>query len=102
MKLRWTERARRDLLEIGSYIGRDNPEVARRWVETLRDLARKAAAKPGMGRVVPEFQRTDVREVLLRSYRVVYRLREDAVEVLTVFEGHRLLDRTTLAHNEPE
>ena len=102
MKLRWTDGARRDLLDIGRHVARGDPIAARRWVERLREQARKARRNPHIGRVVPEFQRTDVREVLLRSYRIVYRLREDAGEVLTVFEGHRLLDRTTLAHNEPE
>lgn len=33
MKLRWTRRARQDLIEIGRYIARDKPEAARRWAE---------------------------------------------------------------------
>ena len=91
MKLRWTERARRDLLDIGDYIARDNRTAARAWVERLRNRARKAAHAPQAGRVVPEFGRDDVREVFLRTYRIVYRIREDAIHVLTVFEGHKLL-----------
>ncbi len=43
-------------------------------------------------RVVPEFGREDIREVFLRSYRLVYLIGDDAIEVLTVFEGHRLLE----------
>jgi toxin ParE1/3/4 len=97
VKLLWTHRSRRDLLEIGGYIARDNPQRARRWVGRLRLRARKAAEMPNAGRIVPEFQREDVREVFLQSYRIVYQVREDAVVVLTVFEGHRLLhsDHTT-------
>ena len=91
MKLRWTARARRDLSAIGRYIARDDPVAARRWLERLRARARSAAKKPRVGRVVPELQREDLREVLLRTYRIVYRVREDAIHVLTVFEGHRLL-----------
>lgn len=98
MKLRWTDRARRDLLAIGRYIAQDNPSTARRWVERLRERARQAAATPLAGRVVPELQRDDIREVFLRNYRIVYRVREDAIDVLTVFEGHRLLK----AENLPE
>jgi plasmid stabilization system protein ParE len=44
---------------------------------------------PLAGRMVPEFQRKDLREVLLRSYRIVYLVGADAIEVVTVFEGHR-------------
>jgi toxin ParE1/3/4 len=96
MKLQWTDRARRDLVAIGRYIARDNPAAARRWVERLRTRAQQAATMPMAGRVVPELQRDDIREVFLRTYRIVYRIREDAIDVLTVFEGHRLFDTTDL------
>jgi plasmid stabilization system protein ParE len=91
MTLRWTDQARRDLLATGSYIARDDPVAARRWVDRLRARARAATRHPLAGRVVPEFDRQDIREVLLGSYRLVYRLRPRAIHVLTVFEGHRLL-----------
>jgi len=90
MKLLWTDKARRDLLAIGRFIARDNPRAARTWVEKLRERARKAALTPLAGRVVPERSEQEVREVILRNYRIVYRVYEDAIHVLTVFEGHRL------------
>ena len=93
MKLRWSDRARRDLLAIGRYIASDKPDAARHWIEQLRERARLAAESPLAGRVVPELGREDVREVFLRSYRNVYRVGQDAVDVLTVFEGHRLLPK---------
>lgn len=96
MKLRWTRRAQRDLLAISRYIARDDPLAARQWIGRLRERARKAAATPLAGRVVPELQRTDIREVFVRTYRIVYRVHEDAIDVLTVFEGHRLFDAGTL------
>jgi addiction module RelE/StbE family toxin len=89
-KLIWTDRARRDLLAIGRYIARDNPRAAREWVERLRKRARDAAKMPLTGRRVPEKDREEIREVLLRNYRIVYRVHEHALQVLTVFEGHRL------------
>ena len=94
MRLRWTARARKDLLEIAGYIARDDPAAARRWVERLRDRARRAAELPMSGRVVPEIGRPDIREVFVRNYRIVYRVLEVEVHVLTVFEGHRLLPST--------
>jgi plasmid stabilization system protein ParE len=71
VKLRWTDRARRDLLDIGRYIAQDNTAAARSWVERLREKARHAAANPLAGRVVPEWQSDDVREVFLKAYRIV-------------------------------
>ncbi len=93
MKLRWTRRARRDLVEIARYIERDKREAARRWVARLRQRARAVAELPRSGRRVPETARDDVREVLVRSYRIVYLIDAETVWILTVFEGHRLFPR---------
>lgn len=89
MNLRWTERAAIDLIVIGDYIAADNPAAARSWVERLRQRAIKAAKIPLAGRVVPELGRDDVREVFQRTYRIVYKIVDDGIVVLTVFEGHR-------------
>jgi toxin ParE1/3/4 len=54
--------------------------------------AKAAVDVPFAGRRVPEFSREDVREVFLKSYRIVYRVTQRHCEVLTVFEGHRRLE----------
>ncbi|HXO22894.1 MAG TPA: type II toxin-antitoxin system RelE/ParE family toxin, partial [Thermoanaerobaculia bacterium] len=77
--------------EIASYIARDSPEAARRWLARLQERARLAAETPFAGRVVPEFSVPDLREVLVGNYRIVYRVGSEAIQVIAVFEGHRLL-----------
>jgi len=89
----WTDRAVSDLEAIGDFIADDNPVAAERWVRVLIAAAEGAAAMPMAGRRVPELGRDDIREVLKRTYRVVYRVRGDRVEVLAIFEGHRLFPR---------
>src|SRR5262249_39937873 len=89
-QLRWTRRAEADLEAISDYIAADDPVAAARWAEKLLERARKAALLPFGSRVVPEFKMEDLPEVQLRTYRIVYRIRGHEVEVLTVFEGHRL------------
>jgi len=89
LRLRWSTRAEADLEAIGDYIARDNPEAAERWVTKILEQARRAADAPLAGRVVPEFRQNTLREFLLRSYRIVYRIHEEEVQVITVFEGHR-------------
>ncbi len=88
--------ALRDLDAIRRYIARDDPAAARRWVTRLQARARLAASASLAGRIVPEVDKADVREVFLRSYRIVYRVRDEEVSVLTVFEGHRLFPDTTI------
>jgi addiction module RelE/StbE family toxin len=89
MRLVWTARAERDLIEIARYIAHDSPRAALEWVERLRGRARDAVDNPLVGRVVPELGQTDVRELVLRDYRIVYRAERERIVVLTVFEGHR-------------
>lgn len=87
--IHWTDRALSDLEAIGEYIARDSPAAAARWVTRLMTVAENVALAPRTDRRVPELARADVRETFLRTYRIVYRLRQDRMEILTVFEGHR-------------
>jgi len=96
----WSQRARDDLLAIGQYIARDDAKAARRWVEKLRRSAREVALSPRSGRRVPEINREEIREIILRSYRIVYRVTEKGIEILTVFEGHRLLSERVSKEKE--
>lgn len=75
MKIIWTERSAHALEAIGAYIAQDNPEAATRWLARLIARAEKAAVIPHGGRIVPELGRDDVREVFVRTYRIVYRSR---------------------------
>ncbi len=83
--------AEHDLREIAAYIGRDDRVAARRWLQKLRARARSAARAPKAGRKVPEYDREDLREVLLGAYRLGYRLSATDVVLLFVIEGHQRL-----------
>jgi plasmid stabilization system protein ParE len=96
LRIVWTSRALRDLRDIGDFIARDNPEAAESWVGELVHAVEALAELPRSGRVVPELGREDIREVVRRSYRIVYRVRSRTLEVLTLFEGRRLLPRRAI------
>jgi toxin ParE1/3/4 len=88
--IRWTEQAVADPEAIRDYVARDSVRYATLLVERLIASLDQVSQFPEIGRVVPEYQRPDIREIILGSYRVVYRLRTGAAEVLTVFHGARL------------
>ena len=96
MKVAWARRARRDLSDIGRYIRRDNPNAARTWVARLFKRAELIGLSPLGGRVVPELDRSDVREVFERTYRIIYQVRKGSILVLAVLEGHHLLRNTDI------
>jgi addiction module RelE/StbE family toxin len=80
-----------DLEEIADYIARDDSKAAEVWVQRLLEAADRAAVFPHSGRVVPELRDESIREVLLRNYRIIYRVRRGGILVLTVIEGRRRL-----------
>jgi plasmid stabilization system protein ParE len=100
MKVVWSIRALNDLDAIAEYIARDDALAARRWIDKIKVRAIRAARVPGTGRVVPEYRRPDIREVLLRSYRILYALQPRRCLVLRVIEGHQRLPglRSLLIH----
>lgn len=100
MKLRWTLHARNDLLNIATFISSDNPTAARTWIEELRGQARIAALYPRAGRMVPEMNRDDVREVLVRTYRIAYLITDSEIHVLTVFDGRRLFPMSAVSKSQ--
>ncbi len=90
-EVEWTRRARRDVLEIGDFIARDKPTAAADWVRRLVATVERIALFPYSGRVVPEVDRPDIREVVIENYRIVYLVGTTRIAILTVFESHRLL-----------
>ncbi len=92
MKVTFTAQALQRLVEIEDHISLDNPRAAEALVDKLITRAEALVDGPGIGRLVPEVPQGDLRELIVNSYRIVYRVRAERVEVLTVFEGHRLLD----------
>ena len=92
--VRWTPQALEDLDAIRAYVSRDSVQYAALLVERLFTAVDRLEVFPESGRIVPEFQRRDVREIILGSYRIVYSLQADRAVVLTVFHGARLFPKT--------
>jgi toxin ParE1/3/4 len=91
MKISWTQEALDRLIEIEEHIAKDNPARVIQFVDQLIEHTELVSDTPHMGRTVPEPANADIRELVFKKYRIVYRLREKRIEILTVFEGHRLL-----------
>jgi addiction module RelE/StbE family toxin len=100
MKVIWTEQAWERLLEIERFIARDDPRAAARLIDKLIDRGDALAGHPERGRRLPELPESGLRELIVGNYRIVYRRTPKAVEVLTVFEGHRLLRQDELPTGE--
>ena len=91
MKVIWSRESLRQLIEIEHFISKDNPERALKFIDRLIDRGEKVKDYPYKGRIVPEFSLNEIREVFEKTYRIVYKISDDKIEILTVFEGHRQL-----------
>lgn len=85
----WTDTALGHLRSIHEYIAEHSPVYAQRVVDRLTRRSVQIGTFPNSGRMVPEFQRVDVREVLEGPYRVIYYVRPDRIDVVAVFHGAR-------------
>ena len=96
VEVRWTPQAADDLEAITEFIAQDSPQYASLFaVDTVAAIER-IGAFPMIGRVVPEKNDPSIREIILGNYRIVYRLRDSIVQVLTIYHGARLLDPSRL------
>lgn len=93
MKIFWTKEALLRLQEIEEYISRDNSVAAIEFVDKLISVAETIVDYPEKGRVVPELSIEKIREVLHKNYRIVYLIKKNSIDILTVFEGHQLLKK---------
>ncbi len=87
----WSRRALRDLESIAEYIAADSPTYAGIVVENVVNQTKTLAKFPLAGRKVPEFDDENIRELLIYSYRIIYRLQADTVMIAAVIHGKRIL-----------
>jgi toxin ParE1/3/4 len=91
VKVVWTPRAQRRLQELHDYIAEDQPTNAVRWIARVLLRGEQLGDHPLSGRIVPEYQRDSVREVFEGDYRIIYRVRSQQVDVLSVRHGAQSL-----------
>jgi toxin ParE1/3/4 len=87
----WSAEAEADLQGIAAHIAARSPENARRVIDRFRDVFEALVDFPYAHRVVPEFGDPARRETFVHEYRLMYRVEDDAITVLRVVHGRRLL-----------
>jgi toxin ParE1/3/4 len=90
-RLIWAPAARLDLKDLVAYIAEDNPTAARKFMRSLFQVVERLSQFPRSGRIVPEFKDPNLREVIRRPCRIVYRIKseEEVIEIVRVWHGAR-------------
>ena len=95
MNVHWTDTALRHLDAIHRYIAQDSPAYAKRMIDRLTRRSQQIADFPLSGRMVPEYETTQVREVIEGPYRIVYYIKPGQIDVLAVIHGAQDITRST-------
>jgi toxin ParE1/3/4 len=85
----WTLAAWNDLETVADFISRDSPYYAAAWVRNVRDAARSLNLMSMRGRVVPEIGDRRIRELIVQSYRLIYKVERSRVAILGIIHGAR-------------
>ena len=93
MRLIWSPMAVEDIEELRDHIAAESPQQAAVVVRRLVAAAESLTDLPGRGRVVPEVGDDAIRELIIRPFRLVYRVSETAVGIVTVLRSTRLFPR---------
>jgi addiction module RelE/StbE family toxin len=90
-KIIFSEPAIDDLKSIVGFISKDNQEAAARMGGKLIESIRHLANFPRFGRVVPEQNDENVREIIFKPYRIFYRVRDEikVIEVIRFWHAAR-------------
>jgi toxin ParE1/3/4 len=96
MKIRWSPLSLNRIVKIAGFIAEDKSDASEQWVDSIFKSVENLMEFPEMGRIVPEIQRKEIREILTGNYRIIYRIDKDLISVLTVRHGKQLLSKKDL------
>jgi len=98
-KVQWTSNAKEDLLNIVTYIKEDSPTIARDIYEKIKEKAHSSNLFPLRGRVVPELQKEGItmyRELISSVWRVMYKVDNDTVYIMAIFDSRQNVEELLL------
>jgi plasmid stabilization system protein ParE len=87
--VRWSVPARNDLKQIHDFIAKDSKYYARKVIQDIVAKTETLNDFPEAGRVVPEISDQNIRELLVYSYRLVYEISAEDIEILAIIHGRR-------------
>lgn len=91
-QVKWTKTAQYDLEEIIDFIAVDNLSHAQDVLYRIQTKAKDLKTFPQRGRIVPELREVDIllyHELVIRPWRIIYRLEKNSVFVLAVLDSRR-------------
>ena len=97
VKLEWQEIASDDLIEIYNYIYLNSIYYAFKTINGITDLTTYLETSPYMGRKIPEYNEEDKRELIYKSYRIMYQIESNKVFIRRIWHSARMLPQNLIS-----
>ena len=91
MRIIWSLLAVDRASEIADYIAQDKPSAAKKWIDTIFSKVEKLKSSPEIGRIVPEINDSQFRELIYGNYHIIYRIETKQISILTIRHGRQIL-----------
>jgi toxin ParE1/3/4 len=91
MRIIWSPLAVDRASEITDYIAQDKPSAAEKWIDTVFSKVEQLKSSPEIGRIVPEINDSQFRELIYGNYRIIYRIETKQISILTIRHCRQIL-----------
>ena len=92
VRINWTLQSVGDLENIYEFIFKDSPKYAKIQIIRIRDRIKLLKRHPKLGRIVPEIDKENIRELIFGNYRIIYQIKSsNLIEIITVHHSAKLL-----------
>lgn len=92
VEIKWTSNALEELDDIANYISKDSFNYAQIVIKQIYEMVSHLKQFPKIGRKVPEYNNPNLREILYKNYRIIYLMKENCLEIISVIHGNRRLN----------
>jgi toxin ParE1/3/4 len=94
VKINWTPVSLEDLKNIFDYISEDSNRYAQITINKIYLRVSSLKTQPHSGRIVPEFNDENIREIIDGNYRIVHEIISDyQIDILRIFHSARILKK---------
>ncbi len=95
MEIIFTERFLRRIEEYSDFIALNDISKAVQWARGVYERCEQLRSQPKSGRMVPEFNRSEIRELIHGNYRLIYEIKTNQIDMLTIWRSSQELTDET-------
>ena len=97
VKVEWQEVASDDLIQIYNYIYQNSIYYALKTINGITNLTTHLEISPYMGRKIPEYNQEDKRELIYKSYRIMYQIESNKIFIRRIWHSARILSQKLIS-----